>query len=67
MASAIDKLEFAKNFPRELLDHLCGDEQVSLAAHVCGSGQIRLNVNEGKVQSIEFRQWARKKTGNGST
>ena len=67
MASAIDNLEFAKNFPQELLKHLCGDDQVSLAAHVCGSGQIRLNVTEGKIQSIEFRQWARKKPDNGST
>lgn len=61
-----EKIEFARNFPKELLEYLRGNEQIALAAHVCGSGQIRLNVTAGAVQSIEFRQWARA-NGNGDS
>jgi hypothetical protein len=59
--SAVSELQFVSDFPKILLEYLRGDEQMSLAARTFRTGQIRLNMNQGKIESIEIRQFARNK------
>ena len=63
MESILDELEIVRSFPMVLLEHLRKDPQIGMAAEACNHGQIRLNINNGKVESVEWRQWARDKKG----
>lgn len=61
MAIDVGNLEFVGEFPKMLLEYFGGDEQVCLAVKALQSGQIRLNMNNGRIESIEIRQFARNK------
>jgi len=61
MAPVLGGLELVREFPEILLEYLRNDEQMGLAAEVFQSGQIRLNMNQGHIESIEIRQFARRK------
>ena len=59
MEPVLNELELARTLPQLILKYLRDDEQMCMAAKVCGIGQIRLNINNGVIESIEFSQKAR--------
>ena len=61
MEPILKDLEEVRSFPHRLLEYLRDDEHMQLAAQICESGQIKINVGHGTIESIEFRQWARVK------